>query len=232
MAEIVERRMVQEFPCYYDLHVPAAETPKPLIIALHGYGGDKSSMLRLMRNINTDDFVIAALQGPHQHMIIPKTPAEKLKIGFGWLTNYKAEESVELHHRNIRQIITTLTEDGIADPANIFLLGFSQAVGVNFRFAFTHANLLRGVIAICGGIPGDWQTEGKYSGDNLDVLYIGTDRDEFYTPERINNFVEALASRAHTVKLLTFDDEHKVPQASYSFINQWLKEKLLPVEQN
>ena len=126
--------MMQEFPCYYDLYVPAGNTPKPLIIALHGYGGDKSSMLRLMRNINEQDFVIAALQGPHQHMIIPKTPAEKLKIGFGWLTNYKAAESVALHHRNVRQIIATLIKDGIADPANIFLLGFSQAVGVNFRF--------------------------------------------------------------------------------------------------
>ena len=97
---------------------------------------------------------------------------------------------------------------------------------MNFRFAFTHANLLRGVIAICGGIPGDWQTEGKYSGDNLDVLYIGTDRDEFYTPERISNFAQALETRACSVELHTFDDEHKVPQASYPLINQWVKEKI------
>ena len=37
MAEVTERRLVQQFPLYYDLYVPEGEKPKPLIIALHGY---------------------------------------------------------------------------------------------------------------------------------------------------------------------------------------------------
>ena len=34
MAEVTERRLVQQFPLYYDLYVPEGEKPKPLIIAL------------------------------------------------------------------------------------------------------------------------------------------------------------------------------------------------------
>ncbi len=58
MSEITECRIVQEFPCYYDLFIPDGDRPKPLIIAMHGYGGDKSSMMRLVRRINEDDYAI------------------------------------------------------------------------------------------------------------------------------------------------------------------------------
>ncbi len=223
MPEVVEQAIVQQVSCYYDLYVPEGDAPKPLLIALHGYGGDKTSMMRLARRINDQDYVIAALQGVHQHMIITKTREEKLQFGFGWVTNFKPEESVELHHRNIRHIIATLTNKGIADGRNVFLMGFSQAVGANFRFAFTHAGLLRGVIAICGGIPGDWAVEGKYEGDDLEVLYLGANQDEFYTPERLQQFASAIAQRALAVELKMFDCGHEVPRDSYPTINQWIK---------
>ncbi len=226
MPEVIEQSIVQNISCYYDLYVPDGEAPKPLLIALHGYGGDKSSMMRLARRINEQDFVIAALQGVHQHMIIPKTREEKLLFGFGWVTNFKPEESVNLHHRNLRHIIETLTNDGIADGRNVFLMGFSQAVGANFRFAFTHANLLRGVIAICGGIPGDWAAEGKYDGGELEVLYLGASQDEFYTPERLREFATAIEQRAHSVELKMFDCGHEVPRDSYPTINQWINSKV------
>lgn len=226
MPDPVEQRIVQEVACYYDLYVPDGATPKPLLIALHGYGGDKSSMLRLARRINDQDYVIAALQGPHQHLIIPKTREEKLGYGFGWVTNFKPEESVDLHHRNLRHIITTLTQQGIADARNVFLMGFSQAVGVNFRFAFTHADMVAGVIAICGGIPGDWNEEGKYHGSAVDVLYIGAEQDEFYTPERLRQYSDALRQRARSVTLNMFDCGHEVPRDSYATIHQWMQSKV------
>ena len=225
MTKIIKQQITHQTASYFDLYIPDGNQPKPLIIALHGYGGDKTSMMRMMRNINEKDYVIACLQGPHQHMILPP-PSDKPGIGFGWLTNFKPEESVALHHQNVSQIIQDLTSQEVADPQKIFLLGFSQAVGVNFRFAFTHANLLCGVIAICGGIPGDWKTEGKYSGENLDVLYIGTERDEFYKPEMIKKFSESLQSRARSVELQMFDDVHKVPKDSYAIIDDWIKRQL------
>jgi phospholipase/carboxylesterase len=222
MSEINECRIVREFPCYYDLYIPEGDKPKPLIIAMHGYGGDKSSMMRLMRRINERDYVIACLQGPHQHMILPGKDATKPGYGFGWLTNFKPEESVALHHSLVLDIIQTMKDTGEADPERVFLLGFSQAVGINFRFAFTHPQMVRGVVAICGGIPGDWESEGKYLDGNFDVLYLGTERDEFYTPEKIRQNAESLGKRAAAVDLQFFDAEHEVPREAYPVIDEWL----------
>src|SRR5262245_33773040 len=124
MAEVIERRVVQQFPLYYDLYIPEGgrEAGKPLIIALHGYGGDKSSMMRLIRRILGDgerDYVIACPQGPHQHLVMPTKESPNLGYGFGWLSNFKPEESVETHHQLIRGIIETLKSTGVADASRV-----------------------------------------------------------------------------------------------------------------
>ena len=224
MPEPIEHCLVQEFACYYDLYVPDGAQPKPLVIALHGYGGDKSSMMKVMRRINESDFVIAALQGPHHHLVMPTKEKPALGQGFGWLSNFKADESVALHHRLIKQVIAEQTAAGTIDATRVFLLGFSQAVSVNFRFAFTHPDLIRGIVAIAGGIPGDWATEGKYAANAVDVLYVAAERDEFYTTERMRQNAEALQLRARTLVLKFFDATHEVPRAAYPVIDAWLKE--------
>ncbi len=225
MAEPIERSIEQTFPCYYDLYIPEGDTPKPLIIAMHGYGGDKRSMMKLARRINDQDFVIAALQGPHQHLVMPTKESPKLGYGFGWLSNFKPEDSVALHHRLVNQIIDDLGASGQADTRRVFLMGFSQACGVNFRYAFTHADRVRGVVAICGGIPGDWdESDGKYSAGSIDVLYIAAERDEFYTPDQMRERADALKRRARSVEFRLFDAKHEVPRDSYSVINEWLQQ--------
>jgi phospholipase/carboxylesterase len=228
MAEPIERRMIVEFPCFYDLYLPDGAGPKPLLIALHGYGGDKASMMRLARRINERDYVIASLQGPHQHMVRPEDRAQPLGYGFGWLTNFRPEESVALHHRAVTEIIETLAGEAAADPTRVFLLGFSQAVGVNFRFAFTHPERVRGVVAICGGIPGDWESEGKYRAGAIDVLYLAGERDEFYPPERVRQNARALERRARSVELRIFDAGHEVPREAYPLIDEWLARQAQP----
>ncbi len=222
MSETNERRLIVEFPCYYDLCIPESDQPKPLVIATHGYGGDKSSMMKLMRRINERDYVIAALQGPHQHMVMPTKESPKLGYGFGWLSNFKSDESVAMHHQLIRQIIESLGKSGEADTSRVFLVGFSQSVGANFRFAFTHPGLIRGVVAICGGIPGDWELDGKYQSVAVDVLYVAAERDEFYTPERMRQNAAALERRARSVEIRFFDAGHEVPRDAYPVINDWL----------
>ena len=224
MAEPIERRVEQTFPCYYDLYIPEGDQPKPLLIAMHGYGGDKRSMMKLARRINDQDFVIAALQGPHQHLVMPTQESPKLGYGFGWLSNFKPEDSVALHHRLVNQIIDELGASGEADISRVFLLGFSQACGVNFRYAFTNADRVQGVVAICGGIPGDWDAEGKYVSGEIDVLYVAAERDEFYTPERMRENAENLKRRARSVELRFFDAKHEVPRESYSVIDEWLRQ--------
>jgi predicted esterase len=85
-----------EIDLYNDLVVPgSAEANAPLLIAVHGYGAHKRYMMREARNVAPVDWVIAAVQGPHQHF---RQTEFGYSVGFGWLTDHKPEEYVRLHH--------------------------------------------------------------------------------------------------------------------------------------
>src|SRR5919107_4276283 len=122
-AETNERTLEARVKLYYDLHVPA-ETPAPLLVALHGYGSSKSHMMREARRHAPEGFAVAALQGPHQHMREPREPGGPPRYGFGWLTNFRPDESVALHHRALLDLVASLVGRGVARGDRVFLLGF------------------------------------------------------------------------------------------------------------
>src|SRR6266536_3512281 len=166
-----ERTLIAQIKLYYDV-IGAASRPAPLLITLHGYGASKWHALREGKQVAPEGFAIAALQGPHQHLKEPKQPGGPLRFGFGWLTNYHPEESIAIHHKALLEIIAVQISEGLADSKRIFLLGFSQSCALNYRFAFTHAEKLRGVIGICGGLPGDWETSEKYQTSQSAVFHL------------------------------------------------------------
>ena len=217
----LERSLTAEVNLYYDLHVPTT-SPSPLLIALHGYGASKRQMMREGRQMAPENFAIAALQGFHQHIKEPKEPGGPLRFGFGWLTNFQPEESVAVHHRALLDLISTLVDEGIADLQQIFLLGFSQTCALNFRFAFTHPATLRGVIGICGGLPGDWETSELYQPTDAAVFYLSGTCDEYYPLSRVSDYAERLQLRAHDAEMKSYDTGHEIVPPMREDVRVWL----------
>ncbi len=221
---LVERTLTAEIKLRYDLS-PAADESAPLLITLHGYGASKWHAMREARLIAADGFALAALQGPHQHLREPKEKGGPLRYGFGWLTNFRPEESVTLHHRALLDLIAALIDEGVADAKRIFLLGFSQSCALNYRFAFTHPNVLRGVIGICGGLPGDWETSPLYQQTAASIFHLSGERDEFYPPARVENYAAQLRQRAADVAVRSYDAAHEIVPAMRADLREWLRQK-------
>jgi predicted esterase len=219
-----ERALSAEIKLYYDLVVPEA-VPAPLLIALHGYGASKRQMMREARAIAPDGFALASLQGPHQHMKEPKEKGGPLRFGFGWLTNFRAEESVAVHHAALLDLIESLSKEGLVDRRRMFLLGFSQSCALNYRFAFTHPQVLRGVVGICGGIPGDWAGSEFYRQTGAAVFHLTGRRDEFYPPERTANYEAQLLERATDVTVKGYDATHEIIQSMRDDVRSWLAKR-------
>jgi len=217
----LDRILEARINLYYDVR-PGAFSPAPLLIALHGYGANKQQMMREAQQMAPPTFAIASLQGFHQHIREPRERGGPLRFGFGWLTNFRSEESVALHHQAMLDLIKALTDDGLADPAQIFLLGFSQSCALNYRFAFTHPEHLRGVIGICGGIPGDWETSGLYRPGNFDVFHLAGTADEFYKPEQVKDYESQLKKRARSVVFKSYDAQHEIVPKMRDDVVQWL----------
>ena len=222
-AESTERTLNAQTKLYYDV-IAATSRPQPLLIALHGYGASKWHAMREAKMIAPEGFALAALQGPHQHLKEPRQPGGPLRYGFGWLTNFHPEDSVAVHHQGVLEMIDALVSEGVADAKRIFLLGFSQSCALNYRFAFTHPNVLRGVIGICGGLPGDWES-APYKQTDAAVFHLTGARDEFYAPSRVANYAAQLQQRAKAVEFRSYDAAHEISPAMRSDMREWLRQK-------
>ena len=227
VREPVEWRIPQESASYCDLYLPE-RARAPLVVALHGYGGNKRSMAKLVRPMLPEGFALASLQGPHPHLVRPEDHSKPLGFGFGWISNWKPEESIALHHAALEAVAGRLAGEGRIDPAAVFLLGFSQSVALNFRYAFTNPERVRGVVAVAGGIPGDWTTSPKYRDGAIDVLYLGGREDEFYPPEKIEENARALETRGARVERTILEAGHDFPAEAGPIIRRWLEERVSP----
>lgn len=211
-----------EINLYYDLFIPNnAVIPAPLLIAVHGYGAHKRYMMREARAIAPENFVIASVQGPHQHF---RRTDDGYRIGFGWLTDHKPDEYVALHHKFLLDVIEKLSTDGLIDPSQIFLYGFSQSCALNFRFAFTYPDIARGIVAACGGIPGDLETNPVYKPFTAETFYLYGDDDEFYTQEKFREFDEKLTSRIQNYRSKHYKAKHEITEDMRTDIKQFLNQ--------
>ena len=116
-----------EIKLYYDLYIPPQTKRRaPLLIAVHGYGAHKRYTMREARTIAPADFIIVSLQAPHQHF---RRADSGYKTGFGWLTDFKPDESVALRQKFVLDVIETLRRDDLSDEDKIFLYGLGLFKG-------------------------------------------------------------------------------------------------------
>jgi phospholipase/carboxylesterase len=224
----MERSLAEQVRLYYDLHVPPTQNTRrrtPLLIALHGYSGNKDSMMRLARRINERDWLIATLEGPYRFVPSVNNAPNETRTGFGWASPYKHDESVALHHQSLLDLIEAVAAEYAIDRQRIFLLGFSQPVSLNYRFVFTYPNVIRGVIGVCGGIPGD-REQNPYQPSTTDVLHIATTQDEYYDVDRVRSFIPWLRQQGQSVELRVYQGAHVFPRRSLRYIAQWISQRI------
>lgn len=209
-----------EIDLYYDVFVPEnLAKPAPLLIAVHGYGAHKRYMMREAKLVAPAGWVIASIQAPHPHY---RPTPDGYRIGFGWLSDDKPEQHVRLHHKFVLDVIDKLAAVGTIDRENIFIYGFSQACALDFRFAFTHPEVLRGVIGVCGGIPGDLDTNPVYKPFSAETFYLYGDDDEFYTQEQFRTFNEKLQATLPNYRSKHYTAKHEITQEMRNDIKAFL----------
>lgn len=219
-----DESVTAEINLYYDLYVPRdIATPAPLLIAVHGYAAHKRYMMREAQLVAPENFAIVSLEAPNRFW---RDAGEGVyKPVAGWLTEQRAAESVALHQRFILDVIDKLSANGTVDPENVFLYGFSQACALNFRFAFSYPDALRGFIGVCGGIPSDLAENPEYRPTNAGVLYLYSDEDEFYPLEKFRGFREKLAGFAGDLECAEYSAGHEITDEMREEMRSWLNKK-------
>ena len=218
---------------YYEFEVPPPRRDGarwPLLIALHGYEGNKDSMMAVARRVAGADMAVISLQAPNQ-FFIPQAADGRVqpgnrRVGFGWGTTFRMEESIALHHQNIRALISLASKRFHADRKRVFLMAFSQACSYNYRFVFTYPKAVLGAISVCGGLPNDWDSNPRFHAARTHVLHIAATQDEWYSTEKNLEIRRMLAGRAASLDFRFYRTSHKFPRPAIHHIRNWIGKTL------
>lgn len=203
----------------YLVDIPAGEGPHPLVITCHGYSQRPATMMRFTQ-LWAKDCVIASLQAPFPHYRTTVAPASGRGYGFGWINSSNPHESQDLHCSALERIIDELIEQGIADQKQIILVGFSQSVSLNYRFAFKGTRKLAGLVALMGGLPHDFEHLSK---SPLPPTLLVTARDDVhYSADLSDSFTAALSQIDTPLTLLSYEGSHELPVSLDSDLDSWL----------
>ena len=208
----------------YLLHVPSVVDERtPLILTLHGYGSNPEAMLRLSALALGEDAIIASLRAPNQHYLSSGplgTPAPGSEVGYNWGTTRHAALNIKLHHEIVRTISASLQQKFGIPARHVILMGFSQPVGLNYRFIGTFPDAAGGIVAMCGGVPKDWE-EDKYGRVEAPILHIARSEDEFFPEAVARGFPDRLRAHATNVEFHMLPGKHRFPSKASAVIRDF-----------
>jgi phospholipase/carboxylesterase len=127
---------------------PQAPTdgPPPLLLILHGYGADERDL-----------FDLADYVDPRFHVVSARAPLALPWGGFAWyhLGGRPGALEPDPHSRAaaadlLERLVATLPARTGADPARVYLLGFSQGAIMSLATAARRPDLVAGVVALSG----------------------------------------------------------------------------------
>jgi predicted esterase len=205
--------------CRYLLRMPEPAGPETaLVVTLHGFGQTPETMLHLTARMFGPQHAIAAIEGPNQFFLDGKAQ----EAGCGWITNRHPSSSIRLHHDMVLHVLHEAGRDCGISPERRILVGFSQPVSLNYRLAATCPEAVRGVVAVCGGLPGDWES-GRYQPVRAAVLHLARREDEFYPPPVTEQYPARLRLRVMDVEFHLLDGGHAMPSRGHALVENWLK---------
>jgi predicted esterase len=206
--------------CHYLLHIPETVGESTIaVVAVHGYGMHADVMLRLTARMTGEDTLIASLEGPHGFYVSPNQPGSE--IAFHWGTRAHWESAIRLHHEMVLRVLREIRDRFRIGPARSVLVGYSQPVGLNYRFAAAHGVELAGVVGLCGGVPKDWE-QRDYPPIRAALLHIAREQDEFYPAEVAREFPARLRRYAADVEFHLLPGAHRFPSQAHTIARPWL----------
>lgn len=219
-AEAIEHRTFSaRLDCHYLLHAPRDIHASTLLVAtLHGFGANPEIMLRLTKDLLGPRHAIAAVQAPSQFFLAPHAD----EVGYCWATPKHSDESVRLHHDMLLYVLDEVGRQYAIPAERRLLMGFSQPVGLNYRFAATHPHAVRGVVGMCGGVPKNWD-DGPYQRVSASLLHIARREDEFYPPSVTEHYAARLRLRADDVEFHMIEGGHRFPSKAGPIVENWIE---------
>ena len=216
----------------YVLRLPSGTTEAdvtlhPLIVLLHGRGGNPESFAGMVERLSLPDVIYALPQAPYP---LPSQPG-----GFQyWPEELRADPSgpervtaSRLEAQWLRDLVHDVASNQPVDTTKVFLVGFSQGAAMTYVAALEHPDVYAGIAPLGGWIPDSHRDPDRMKAlaANGVSLFIGHgDRDASVRPEEAE-VARRLASEAGIEhRLMTYPVGHEISDPMTADLRKWIEE--------
>jgi len=205
------KQLALEFPVQYHVKLPKWFNPGksyPLILGLHGAGGNPGEFMRTLVASENDDYIYVTIPGPY-------ASGGDYQPGYLWYNRENADSAVvrksfELTAEYIADIVKHLRNE--YNVSKVFLVGFSMGSRIGFGAAIKHYDLINGLIAFGGDLPGDLISDRELElAQRLRVILAHGTTDMAVPYSAAQKTGKLLREKGYEVSFYTFDGGHFVP---------------------
>ena len=191
-----------------------SESPRNVLIALHGWTGNISSMEPVANAWGIDDVKWVLVQAPYI----------ATDGGFTW---FDGNEDIGWEYQDsfdiLSKLISELNDQGFPNHA-IYILGFSQGACLSMEFMIRQTFSLGGIIPIAGFIryKERFKQDVLNESRNTRVLLLHGDKDEVILPEQSQMSFELFKGECFETQLHILAARHKVPLQAKNLIENFI----------
>ena len=192
----------------------SSESPGKVLIALHGWTGNVSSMEPVVNAWEIDDV----------KWVLAQAPYIATNGGFTWFDGnedigWKYQDSFDI----LSKLISELNDQGFPNHA-IYILGFSQGACLSMEFMIRQTFSLGGIIQIAGFIryKERFKQDVLNESRNTRVLLLHGDKDEVILPEQSQMSFELFKGEGFETQLHILAARHKVPLQAKNLIENFI----------
>ncbi|MEN9229626.1 MAG: alpha/beta fold hydrolase [Thermostichus sp. DG02_5_bins_236] len=217
-------------PLTYRFQPPRQTSPgsAPLLVMLHGIGSHEGDLIQLAPYLDPR-FAVVSLRAP---LPLPMG-------GFAWFEMTWTEEglvgnvpqartSLHLLSTFLNQVLQEGIPDVAFDPAQVYLLGFSQGGIMSLSLALTQPEKLAGVVVMSGRLPVEAVAEAAppESLQNLSILAVHGKQDAVLPIDCGREIRDHFTRLPLRFTYYEYDMGHEVSPQSLLDIQAWLQNAL------
>ena len=209
----------------YKVRLPQAElSHPPLLILLHGVGSNEDDLFKFADHLPAGLIVVSA-RAPYT---LDQNRYAWYQVDFSSGKPVINAEQAEKSLAVLKLFINQLAERYQADPARVYLAGFSQGAIMSYSAAFTYPEKLAGIAAFSGRILDEVKPSFQLSPalKNLEIFISHGIHDPMLPVNYAREAKELIEGYQLHLSYHEYENGHTIDAAVYTDFLGWLRTRL------
>jgi phospholipase/carboxylesterase len=192
----------------------------PLIVWLHGPGGDERQLMRIMPIVSMRNYVAVAPRG----FLPPGAEKEQALRGWPQVPDY-----IQAAEQRVFESIEAARQRFALHPRRVFIAGFDDGGTMAFRIAMNRPQEFAGVLSIGGVFPRNFHPFRQLAEARRLPVFLAVGRDSaVYPPATACEDLRLFHSAGMSVTLRQYPNGHQLTPQILRDVDRWIMEQIVP----